>query len=295
MTTTLTRIALAFAALVLGVPAFGAPHSSFYVVPVVSHVRGATGTFVTDLVIHNFNDRAIHVDMIVLESGEGRLDNFSPIAFFNRDGEANVVSAGSTEMVTDVLRSLSDRSGALLIGADGPFAVTTRNYAASSSGTFGTTVPAVSDFLENAEGTTDLAEAVAYLPGLVSNDRYRTNLGLAAASSTSSTQPLIVEITLRDGRGATAGTRRLVVEQGTAVHTQYSIRDLSASTFDVASAEARIVSGSGAVVPYAAIVDNRSSDASLVVGTFPPNRSLSNSFASSTFAAFLRNSLRADR
>jgi len=288
MATTLIRIAIAFSALVLGLPAFAAVHSSFYVVPVVSHARGATATFVTDLAIHNFNNRSIHVEMILIESGEGRFDNATPIEFFNHDGDANAVAAGSTEMVTDVLQSLSNRSGALLIGADGPFAITTRNYAASGSGTFGQTVPAVSDFLENAEGTTDLAEAVAYLPGLVSNDTYRTNVGLTAASSASSTQPLIIEITLRDDRGATAGTKQLVVEQGTAVHTQFSIRDLSASPFDVASAEVRIVSGSGAVVPYASIVDNRSSDASLVVGTFPANRSLNSALTPAPFASFLR-------
>jgi hypothetical protein len=233
--------------------------------------------------------------MIVLESGEGRFDNFSPITFFNRDGEANVISAGATEMVTDVLHSLSDRSGALLIGADGPFAVTTRNYVETSSGTFGTTVPAISDFLENAEGTTDLAEAVAYLPALASNDRFRTNLGVTAASSSSSTEPLVVETTLRDERGGIAGTKRLVVEQGTAVHTQYSIHELSTAAFDVASAEVRIISGSGAVVPYAAIIDNRSSDASLVLGMFPPNRSLSSAVAPSAFASFLEKRLNADR
>lgn len=291
MTTTLTRIALAFFALVLGLPAFAA-YSSFYVVPVVSHARGATATFITDLAIYNFNNRPIHVEMILIESGQGRFDNASPIEFFNHDGDANTVAAGSTEMVTDVLQSLSNRSGALLIGADGPFAVTTRNYVASDSGTFGQTVPAVSDFLENAEGTSDLTEAVAYLPGLVSNDQYRTNVGLTAASSASSTQSLIIEITLRDDRGAPAGSKRLVVEQGTAVHTQFSIRELSSSTFDVASAEVRIVSGSGAVVPYASIVDNRSSDASLVVGTFPANRSLGSAFAPAPFASFLRGKVR---
>ncbi len=42
-------------------------------------------------------------------------------------------------------------------------------------------------------------------------------------------------------------------------------------TFDVGTAELRIVQGSGAVVPYASVVDNVTGAASYIGAQFPPS------------------------
>ncbi|HEY5609603.1 MAG TPA: hypothetical protein VIL97_00235, partial [Thermoanaerobaculia bacterium] len=88
------------------------------------------------------------------------------------------------------------------------------------AGDYGQSVLPVRDFVDSSIGDTDNAMAVAYLAGLVSSARYRTNLGLVAGTSNASTA-MTVEITLRDSAGASLGTRAFTIPTGAFVHVQF--------------------------------------------------------------------------
>jgi hypothetical protein len=89
-------------------------------------------------------------------------------------------------------------------------------------------------------------------------------------------------VTIRNAAGAVIGTRVLTIPPGNFEHVQFSVASISTNQFDVGSAELAITQGNGSVVPYASVVDNRTSDASFVLGQFPASTQLlSNPFMSS--------------
>jgi hypothetical protein len=143
---------------------------------------------------------------------------------------------------------------------------------APSGDTVGQTVLPVRDFLDGTFGSIDLATAVAYIPGLIQNSRFRTNLGMVAANGSSSGATMGVTITLRNESGASVGSTVMSVPSGAAMHIQFSARSVSNATFDIGSADFRITQGTGSVVPYASVIDNSTADAVFVVGTFPTER-----------------------
>jgi hypothetical protein len=137
----------------------------------------------------------------------------------------------------------------------------------------------VRDFLDGTFGSIDLATAVAYIPGLIQNSRFRTNLGMVAANGSSSGATMGVTITLRNETGASVGSTVMSVAPGAAMHIQFSARSVSNATFDIGSADFRITQGTGSVVPYASVIDNNTADAVFVVGTFPTERTNATSTA----------------
>lgn len=291
-----TRILTLAVALTLSAAAAHANHyADFYVLPVAAHTTGVNATrWMSDVAIQNFQSTPLTVQLALIESGEGMSDNVFPIATGAAATSATVPANGSV-LLRDVLnghRGMSNVSGAILIGSDRPFAVTSRTFSMTPEGnTIGQTVPPVRDFIDNTIGDTDLATAVAYVPGLIDNASFRSNLG-AVIGNGSATSDLTVTVTIRAADGTSAGTRTITVGPSNFTHLQFNARSvIGTRAFDIGSAEFRITSGNGAVVPYASVIDNVTADAVFVAGVFPDNNAASGVFAAAPNGASIFRSL----
>lgn len=292
-----TRIVSALAVMLLTAAVARAGHyADFYVIPVAAHTPGVNGTmWMSDVAIQNFQSTPLTVELALIESGEGNPDNVFPIATGATSTSATVPPHGSV-LLRDILedhRGLASVTGAILIGSDRPFAVTSRTYSMTPDGnTIGQTVPPARDFIENTIGDTDLTTAVAYIPGLIDNGRFRSNLG-AVIGNASATSPLVVTVNIRDAAGVSAGTRTITVPAGNFVHQQFNARSvIGTRIFDIGSAEFRITEGNGAVVPYASVIDNATADAVFITGMFPNNAAASASASSTSPPSIFRKLLK---
>lgn len=274
----------AFAVTLLAPTVAKANHlADFYVIPVASHTPGLGNTlWVSDVAIRNVSADNLPVQFVFIESGEANgasvnnTDNVFPLASDTIPGGSFTVPSNGTILIKDVLknyRNLPAAVGAILVGADRPFAITSRSYVTrEDGGTVGQTVPAVRDFLENVLGGTTNNAMISYLPGLTNNLSYRTNIGFVAGNSGASGGNLVVAVTLRDASGATIGnTRNFILAPGTFTHLQFPSSAVANKAFDLATAEVQIVVGNGVVVPYASVVDNKSADATFITAQFPNN------------------------
>lgn len=268
-------LTLATALLLTPGAAFANHYADFYVIPVASHTMGLNGTlWMSDVAIQNFQTTPITVELTFVQSGENNLDNISQLNVGDA-GTVTVPAKGSV-ILKDVINNRpftqnNMATGAILIGADKPFAVTSRSYSMSPTGdSIGQTVVPARDFLENAVLDTNNAMATAYIPGLISNGQFRSNLGFVAAT-TNGTGGMRIDVTVRKADGSIAGTRQFIIAPGSIEHLQFSVRSFSPDPFDAGSAEFSIAVGDGAVIPYGSVIDNGTADAVFVLGQFPPN------------------------
>ena len=259
--------------------------ADFYVIPVASHTPGLGNTlWMSDIAIRNVDAaNNLNVQFVFIESGEiangssvNNSDNVFPLASDTIPGGSVVVPSNGSILLKDILknyRGLPAAIGAVLVGGDRPFAVTSRSYVTrEDGGTVGQTVPPVRDFLENTVGGQTNNATISYLPGLINNLNYRTNLGFVAGNSGSSGGNLVVVVTLRDASGMVIGSPRpFFLPPGTFTHLQFPTSLISSKAFDLASAEIQIKQGNGVVVPYASVVDNKSADAVFITAMFPNN------------------------
>jgi hypothetical protein len=253
------------------------PTSDFYVIPVASHTPGVNGqVWMSDVAIQNIQTTAINVQLVVIESGEGNSDNVFPLTTDTVNGSISVPAGGSV-LLKDILngyRGRTSTTASILVGADQPFAITSRSYVTEGDGSMvGQTVVPVSGFIDSTISRTD-PTARAFLPGLVSNAAFRTNLGFVAGNSSASGETMAVTVTLRNAAGAVIGTRLFAIPDGNFEQVQFGVTSISTSQFDVGSASFAVTQGNGSVVPYASVVDNRTSDASFILGQFPANTQL---------------------
>lgn len=270
---TLKTALLLATALTLAGAAKADHYADFYVIPAAAHAPGANNTnFATDVAIHNFQALPLTVELVFVEAGEANMNNVFPLTGSTVDGSVTISGMGSV-LLRDVLAGYpaGNVTGAILIGADAPFAVSSRTYNNSAAGTYGQSVTPFRDFLEDSLGNTDNTSAVAYIPGIVANASYRTNLGLVAANVSGSDSNLVVRFAIRNAAGQEIGNRSVVVPAGSIMQLQFSSQSLTNTPFDAATAEVRIVEGDGAVVPYASVLDNRSGDGVFIAGQFPAN------------------------
>src|SRR5688500_18034504 len=191
------RLILLVAGMLLFPAALSAQTADFYVLPVSGHIRGQNDTFwMSDVVIHNFGTTSLEVELVLIRSGVLTAGNLIPIPDAASGATAVTVLPGASRLLSDVLGGLAGTAsifGAILIAGNQPFAVTSRAYSMTPSGnTTGQTVAAASNFLDNTVGVTDHERAVAYVPGIASNARYRTNLGFVAGNASSATEPLVL-------------------------------------------------------------------------------------------------------
>jgi hypothetical protein len=280
--TILILVCMAFAA----VAAHADHYASTYVIPIAGHVRGANGTWMSDVAIRNFGTEPLDVEILVIESGGNTLDNVYPLMTDSING-AVTVGVNSTVLLEDILeghRGLENISGALVLGASRPFAVTSRAY--NSAGGIGQTVPATRDFLDNSGGTIDNA-TVVYLPGIVQNAEARTNIGFVAGAGGSPNVDMVVQVSVRSANGGVVGERIFIIPAGRFAHYQFNLRSIANGNFDIGSADIRIVEGEGTVVPYASVVDNRTGEAAYIMGQFP--NSTPRPVANSLFQRLLAN------
>jgi len=275
----------------LSVSAFANHYADTYVIPAVGHVEGANGAvWMSDLSIRNFSNAPLNVQLVVIESGFDTSDNVFPLMSDADDDGTVTIGAGNTVQLRDIMKNHRGRTnnlGALIIGANAPFAVTSRAY--SNTMTLGQTVPATRDFLDNSFGTADNT-ATAYIPGIVNSAAARTNVGFVAGSAGSSS-PMTVEVTARNAAGGAVGTRSITIPAGRFVHMQFPVASFANIQFDIGSADFRITEGEGVVVPYASVIDNTTREASYIMGVFPDTgapQSLRGTIFRSLFSGNLR-------
>ncbi len=261
---------LLFSLMVVTTAARANHYADTYVIPAVGHVEGANGAiWMSDLAIRNFGTAPLTVQLTVIESGFETADNVFPlISDADSDGMITI-NPGSTVQLRDIMknyRGSTNNLGALIVGGSAPFAVTSRAY--SNSMPLGQTVPAARDFLDNSLGTAD-NNATAYVPGIVSNASARTNVGFVAGSA-GSTEPMTIEVSVRNGAGGVAGTRSITIPAGRFAHMQFPVSSFATGAIDIGSADFKITAGEGVVVPYASVIDNTTGEASYLMGVFPP-------------------------
>jgi hypothetical protein len=263
-----TLLILLFA-LLAPIAAYANHYADTYVIPVVGHVQGANGTmWMSDLAIRNFSTAPLTVEFVVIESGSDTGDNVYPLMGTTVDGTVTV-PANSTVQLRDIMaghRGMDNAIGALVVGANAPFAITSRAY--SNRAPLGQTVLPARDFLDNSFGTADNT-GFAYIPGVVNNAEARTNVGFVAGSGGSSAQ-MVVEITVRNGAGGVAGTRNFVIPAGSFAHMQVPLSSIAPAAFDIGSVDVRVAEGEGVVVPYASVIDNTTGEAAYIMGVTPP-------------------------
>jgi hypothetical protein len=239
-------------------------YSDLYLIPVAGHLNGANGSnWMSDVAIQNVQLTPLTVQLVLIESGEGMPDNIASLG-------AVTIPANGTRILRDVMSGMPQTIGAILIGADRPFAVSSRAYMSDATGaTQGQSITPLRNFVDNSLATADLSNATAYVAGLTSNAHYRTNLGFVAGSGSSSGMTL--EVTLRGADGTTLGTRTFTIPGLAFEHVQFSSSAITNQRFDEASATYRIVAGSGTIAPYASVIDNLSNAAFFIGSQFPPN------------------------
>lgn len=273
------------------VTAFAGHYADTYVIPAAGHVEGANGAiWMSDLSIRNFSNAPLTVQLVVIESGLDTADNVHPLMSDADDDGMITIAAGNTVQLRDVLKNHRGRTnnlGALIVGANAPFAVTSRAY--SNTMILGQTVPATRDFLDNSFGTADNT-ANAYIPGIINSAAARTNVGFVAGSAGSSA-PMTIEVTARNAAGGAVGTRSVTIPGGRFIHIQFPVASFANVQFDIGSADFRITEGEGVVVPYASVIDNTTREASYIMGVFPDTgapQSLRATIFQSLFGADLR-------
>lgn len=269
-------------ALLLPTAAVADHYSDFYVIPVAAHTPGLNGSmWMSDVAIQNFQQTPLTVEMFLIESGLGMSDNVFPLEGANA---SVTVPAGGNVILKDVLAGYQGREtaiGAILIGADRPFGVTSRAYSMSPSGdTVGQTVLPARDFATNVIGDTNNSMAVAYVPGLVWNDRFRTNVGFVAGTANNA---MTLEIRLKGEDGSTLGTTTYFIPAGFFTHAQFPVTELADAQFNAGGLEFRITGGDGAVIPYTSVIDNATADAVFISGNFPPNAAFTKSLQRNVF------------
>lgn len=253
--------------LVTAVAAQADHYADTYVIPIAGHTAGANGTtWMSDIAIRNFRTTPLDVQLIVIESGFDTFNNVFPLDTDDVDGTITI-APNSTVLLRDALddyRGLQNVTGAVVLGASAPFAVTSRVY--NNNMTVGQTVPGVRDFLDNTLENAD-NNGFAYIPGIISNSRARTNVGFVAGAGPGA--PMTIEMTVRAGNGNILGIRNITVNAGTFMQLQVPVSSITTTQFEVGSVDVRVAAGEGVVVPYASIVDNASGAATYIMGTLP--------------------------
>lgn len=235
-----------------------AEYSDLYVVPVAGHVRGAFGSsWRSDVVLHNIQAVPISVEMALVESGLA--PSAAPLAVTAGGESTFLLMPGETRTFEDVAGNLGrDATGALIVGADLPFALTSRTWAElPARRTLGQSVVPVA-----IGGAADAINDAAVLPSLATQAGLRSNAGVFIAASDA---PLIVEVVWRSEDGASAGSQLIVADEPGLMHRQLPIARPAAT--GPVTAVVRILEGDGIVVPYASTIENTSAEAFFVTGS----------------------------
>ena len=159
--------------------------------------------------------------------------------------------AGSQSILTDVVGQLNATgSGAIELLSDQPLMVTSRTYNQSPSGTFG------QDYATVAADKLLGANQVAWLPHLVENAGYRTNIGLTNTGTAAAS----VTVDLYNGAGSKLASYPVALNPGEfKQETQPFKNKAGQSAMDRGYAKVTVTAGSG-VVANASLIDNATND-----------------------------------
>ncbi len=232
-----------------------APVAAAYVVPAMAHIRGYFGTqWRAEVAVVNLltSPAAAHLTLVF------QCTDCPPLF-----ATATVPAGGSVEW-RDILVSLFGQpdavnvSGALLVYADRPVAVTARSYDQTASGTLGSSYPA----LMVGDGMT--VGQTGVLAGLKRNAAFRTNIGAVNLGGA----PCTVVVTLYDSGGAQLGSPQ-AIDLGAGAWTQLNDVLAGAGVIDLAYATVVVQTPGGRAWAYASVVDNATGDPTTVPVVVP--------------------------
>ncbi len=227
---------------------FEAPTYTVWV-PVASHNPGK-------------NDSQWRSDLGLLNTGTATAN--VQVKFFGSSvvSDATYVPAGAQSILTDVVGQLSGvNSGALEVFSDQPLRVTGRTYNQVSAtsgcypnGTQGQDYPALST------GDGLAASQSAYLPGLIENGAYRSNIGVVNTGTASA----LVLVELYNGAGTRLASYSVNLTAGQwAQETQPFLSKAGQTAMDRGYARVTAQTGSG-VFAFASVIDNLTNDPTTV-------------------------------
>ena len=215
-------------------------------VPAAAHTDGLNGSqWRSDLGLLNPSSATANVEL----------------QFFGSDGVVSntvQVPAGAQSILTDVVGQLgAGGQGALEVLTDQPLKLTARTYTQTApdagcfpGGTHGQEYPV----LAAGEGLS--AGQSAYLPGLIENAGYRSNIGLVNTDDRAAT----VLVELYDGAGTKLAEYTVGLAHGQwAQETQPFKRKAGQTAMDRGYAKVTVQSGSG-VSAFASVIDNVTND-----------------------------------
>jgi hypothetical protein len=172
------------------------------------------------------------------------------------------VPAGAQSILTDVVAQLgADGQGALEITADQPLKITARTYnqAPSDAGCFPNGTQGQSFPVLTAGGGLAAGQS-AYLPGLVQNADYRSNIGLVNTDEALAT----VLVELFDGAGGKLAEYTVTLAHGQWAQENRPFEKKAGQTaLDRGYAKVTVQSGSG-VYAFASVIDNVTNDPTTV-------------------------------
>ena len=221
------------------------PLTTIFVPGVISAQNGVGTVFKSDVWIQNPNDQAISVKATFLRAGA---DNSAATGL-----DVSVPARGQLYL-RDLIASLFGTSGAgaLRLESVSPFRVTSRTYNvpanAAVTGTFGLSIPGqtLGDTLSRAT-----------LAGLAQNVEARTNIGVMNPHAV----PINVRIDIFSATGSLIGTLTIPLKPGE--WAQPGIAAFAPGTYD--DAYAILSSEDASFFSYAAVVDNKSNDGTIIL------------------------------
>jgi hypothetical protein len=194
-------------------------------------------------------------------------DTAATITFYPEGNPAAATSkevtlpAGDVLALDNVLQSFfgvttANATGSLLVSTTAPSSLvaTARTYAESDSGTFGLFAPGVTP--DEAVGA---ADGSLHLLQLEQSPEYRTNIGLVETTGNAAT----VEISLIQPGTLATGKLEVPLEANEFVQFPLSAFGGGTAVYN-ARVAVKVISGTGRVSAYGAVVDNRTADATYV-------------------------------
>jgi subtilisin family serine protease len=223
------------------------------------HVHGALGTiFTSDLSITNASAGPRTVDLTLIAAGQASPP--SPPAPLT-------LSAGQTVVLADALQNsfgfTTDAVGGIRIHPETPASIVASVRTTTPNNNGGGSYGFFLNGLKAADAVAAGKKAVSI--HLENDSRFRTNFGFTEIAGA----PVTVRATFFDENGSPLGTHSYPVAAGS--FSQKSAAELlGAATAGNGYIEFTIDSGSGAVLPFATVVDNLTGDAIYVPGELEP-------------------------
>jgi hypothetical protein len=247
------------------------PPPNALIIPVVTHVNGVAGPFLSDVRLTNSSAASVKYQIGLTPTGtdaktsskvtEVTVGTQETVAL--NDVVKNFFGFGATGAASDIgFGSLEIRPVAS--GSSLTFA-SSRTYASTAQGTFGQFVAAV-PFSEFATRRQQLSvpgvppapqSAKLSLQQVAQSPRFRTNFGIAEGAGEAATVVLRIFGT---AGGAPLATRTLTLKPGEQQQINNFIADSGIPTLQDGRIEVEITSNTGAVTAYASVLDNLTTD-----------------------------------